>query len=149
MKISIQEDPQVQEVEVAIRCRSTDGQVAKILEALASVQPEPARKLTGWREGQAYLLDPADVLYADTADRRTFLYTAGEVFETELRLYELEERLRERGFLRAGKSCLINFDAIRSLRPDLGGRLRLTMMNGENIYVSRQYAPGVKQRLGL
>ena len=30
------------------------------------------------------------MLYIDTVDRGTFLYTAGGVYETRLRLYELE-----------------------------------------------------------
>ena len=82
-------------------------------------------------------------------DGRTFLYTAGEVFETPLRLYELEKLLAGRGFLRASKSAVVNFNAVRSLRPDLGGRLRLTMRGGEQIYASRQYAPGIKKKLGI
>lgn len=149
MRIRIQEEPQAGEVEIVIRCQSVSREIVRIVEALRKTQPGEASKLTGWREGQTYILQGEDVLYADTADKRTFLYTAGEVFESSLRLYELEERLAGQGFLRAGKSCLVNFNAIRSLRPDLGGRLQLTMSNGENIYVSRQYAPAIKNELGI
>ncbi len=95
------------------------------------------------------MLEPEKVLYIETVDKKTFLYTAKEVYETDLRLYELEERLGEREFFRATKSVLVNFNGIRSLRPDLGGRLRLAMVNGEALYVSRQYAPALKKRLGI
>ena len=106
-------------------------------------------KLTGQRGGETHILNAADVLYADTADRRTFFYTAEGVYETELRLYELEQRLAGAGFLRAGKSLLLNFDHIRALRPDFGGRLLATLSNGEKAVISRQFVPAFRKKLGL
>ena len=61
-------------------------------------------KLTGYRDGQTYIVDAFDVVYIDTADKRTFLYIATEVFESDLRLYELEEQLSKADFFRASKS---------------------------------------------
>ncbi|ANU53460.1 LytTR family transcriptional regulator DNA-binding domain-containing protein [Acutalibacter muris] len=149
MKIKMEVAPGITEPEIILRCAEAGEAAAGLLARLYELAAGETGKLTGQLEGQTYLLDPAKVLYADTADKRAFLYTAGAVYETELRLYELEERLRGRGFFRASKSALVNFNAIRSLRPDLGGRIRLTMENGEAVYVSRQYAPWLKKKLGL
>lgn len=149
MKIRMETAPDIPEPEIILRCPRADAEAAGLLAKLNDLAAREDSKLTGRLDGQMYLLDYGDVLYADTADKRTFLYTAGAVYETELRLYELEERLRSRDFFRASKSALVNFNAIKSLRPDLGGRIRLTMDNGEAVYVSRQYAPWLKKRLGL
>lgn len=152
MNLIMQEVPGLSAVELVIRYGNTSvGEAAALMEALQTfLSPsQQVRKLTGWQDGQAYPLDPEDVLYIDTVDRKTFLYTESGVYETDQRIYELEERLRERDFFRATKAMLVNFDAIRSLRPDLGGRLRLTMQGGETLYVSRQYAPYLKKKLGL
>lgn len=145
MKISIQEGPEFAETEVIVRCREATPQVMSMVAALRVFD----QKLTGEREGRTFLLDARDVLYAETVDKRAFLYTADGVFETPLRLYELEERLASRDFFRAGKSIVVNFSQIKSIRPDFGGRLELTMTNGERLFVSRQYVPVVKQKLGL
>lgn len=146
MQIKLEEDSALKEVEVLIRCPRVDGEAQKLLALLRAMD---GRKLTGERGGQTFLLEPASVLYIDTVDKRTFLYTEDGEYETPLRLYELEERLAPEDFFRAGKPLLVNFNAIESLRPDLGGRLRLTMRGGEAVYVSRQYAAGLKKRLGL
>ncbi|MEY8572973.1 LytTR family DNA-binding domain-containing protein [Oscillospiraceae bacterium 21-37] len=146
MQIKLEEDSALEEMEVLIRCPRADGEAQRLLALLRAMD---GRKLTGEQGGQTYLLDMEEVLYIDTVDRKTFLYTAEGVFETPLRLYELEDRLIGRGFFRASKSVIVNFNAIQSLRPDLGGRLRLTMRGGEAVYVSRQYAAGLKKRLGL
>lgn len=85
MRISIEEGEQYAETEILIRCRKTDPELVKLISLLQVFD----RKLTGIREGQTFLLEAADILYIDTADKKTFLYTAGEVYETPLRLYEL------------------------------------------------------------
>ena len=54
-----------------------------------------------------------------------------------------------RGILRAGKSVLLNFAHVAALRPDFGGRMRVTMSNGEVVVASRQYVPALKAKLGL
>ena len=149
MKIRIEEDQTAGEMEVVIRCREAAGEPVRRLLELLDGYGGPREKLTGWREGQAFLLEPGDVIYIEAVDKRTFLYTRGEVYETPMRLYELGEGLRERDFFRASKSAVVNFNAIRSLRPDLGGRLRLTMEGGDALFVSRQYAGALRRRLGL
>lgn len=145
MDIRIQEEPGRTEIQVVITCGQADGQVMKLLAAIRAMD----QKLTGMQEGQTFLLDFSEVLYIDTVDKKTFLYTADGVFETPLRLYELEERLCAHGFFRISKSAIVNFNAIQSLRPDLGGRLRLTLRSGEAVYASRQYAPVIKQKIGI
>ena len=69
--------------------------------------------------------------------------------ESKARQRELEEQLAPRDFVRVSKSAIVNFDQVRSLRPDLGGRLRLTLSNGEVVVANRQYVPAIKQKLGL
>ena len=145
MKVTVEERPGLEEPEVIIRCGRMDGQVSRLAELLRL----SGARLTGEKDGQTCILDEDEVLYIDTVDRGTFLYTAGGVYESRLRLYELEEQLAPRDFVRVSKSAIVNFDQVKSLRPDLGGRLRLTMRGGEQIYASRQYAPDIKKKLGL
>ena len=143
MKITLNQDPAFPEMEVIINCPQADEDILRLVAMLCIHQ----KKLVGILEGGRHLLDVKDILYIDTADKRTFLYTGKAVYESALRLYELEDSLRELDFLRAGRSAIVNFRRIRSIRPELGGRLLLTMDNGEQVYVSRQYAGEMKEKL--
>ncbi len=145
MKVTVEELPGLCHTEVIIRCPRLDAQASRLVELLRLSDA----RLTGERDGETCILDGADVLYIDTVDGSTFLYTAGGVYETRFRLYELEDQLAGRDFLRVSKSAIVNFAQVRSLRPDFGGRLRLTMANGEIVVVSRRYAPAIKAKLGL
>ncbi len=143
MKITLNQDPSFQETEVIIKCPQADEEILRLVAMLRVYQ----RKLVGMLEGESHLLDVKDVLYIDTTDKRTFLYTLGRVYESALRLYELENTLTELEFYRASRSCLVNFRHVRSIRPELGGRLLVTVEGGERLYVSRQCAPVWKEKL--
>lgn len=145
MKVTVEELPGLRQTEVTIRCPRLDARVSRLVDLLRLSDA----RLTGERDGETCILDAAEVLYIDTVDRGTFLYTADGVYETRLRLYELEDQLGGRDFIRVSKSAIVNFTQVRSLRPDFGGRLRLTMVNGEIIMVNRRYAPAIREKLGL
>ncbi|RHP35524.1 LytTR family DNA-binding domain-containing protein [Lachnotalea sp. AF33-28] len=145
MKITIQTDETQTEIAVDIRCPGLTPELEKVISLLRTLD----MKLTGQKERSTYILDVSQVLYIDSADKKTFLYTENEVYESDLRLYELEEQLARADFIRAGKSSIVNLRRIMSLRSEIDGRIRVTMSNGEKLVVSRQYAGILKQRLGV
>lgn len=144
MKIHLDIGLNQEETEVIIRCQSVNAEVKRLQELLDLFN----RKIKAIKNQQIYILDVIQILYIDTVDKRTFLYTAEDIYESNLKLYELEELLETSDFFRAGKSVIINFLHIKRIKPDFGGRLEVTMSNGEKLYVSRQYAINIKERLG-
>lgn len=144
MKITIQENEHQTEIEITICCMKNDEQVCELISVLSKYD----KKVTGMRAGNTYILNPSEILYFDSVDKKTFAYTKNEVYEIGLRLYELEQRL-PRCFFRASKAVIINIDKITSIRQDFGGRLEVVMVSGERLAVSRQYAQGLKTKLEM
>ena len=128
-----------------VNCRELTRDIERLVAAIQVVD----HKLIGKKDGQTYILDAANVLYVDTVDRRVFIYTDNDVFESRLKLYMLEEQLASLDFFRAGKSSIVSLRHIRSLQADIDGRLLVTMDNGERLVVSRQYSKHIKDRLGV
>lgn len=145
MKITIQDIPEGEEDEIIIRCREIDERLMKMIYALKAGRD----KMTVSKEGKLFQIQPASVYYFEAVDNRTFAYLEKEVYETRLRLYELEERLAGTDFFRATKSTIINLARVESLSPAFSGRFEVCMKNGEKLIVSRQYVPLLKEKLGL
>lgn len=145
MKIHINENDTNTETVITINCKRTDESILKMLAMLRIFD----QKITAQKEGETFLLDASEILYIESVDKKTFSYTNHDVYETPFRIYELEERLKDCDFIRISKSAVVNFNQIRSLRQEMGGRMRLTMNNGELIIASRQYVPVIKAKLGL
>jgi DNA-binding LytR/AlgR family response regulator len=142
VKITINTDDQYAETEIIVNCGRLGDDVEKILTAIKMLD----MKLTVHKDKRQYAIEAADVIYVESTDKRTFLYTATDVYESPLRLYELEEKLAGCNFLRASKNCLFNINHVQSIEPDLH-RLILTTANGIKLIVSRQYAAAVKLKL--
>jgi DNA-binding LytR/AlgR family response regulator len=142
MKISINTDEQRTETEIIVNCIRLDDDIDKLLAAIRMLD----MKLTVSKDKRHFVIDTADVIYIESTDKRTFLYTNTDVYESHLKLYELEEKLAGCNFLRASKNCLFNINHVQSIEADLH-RLILTTAKGIKLIVSRQYAAAVKQKL--
>jgi len=143
MKVTINTDERYTETEITVNCNRVSDDIDKLLAAIRLLD----MKLTGRKDGRQYILEAADVVYIDSIDKHTFLYTLNGVYESSLKLYELEAKLADRDFLRASKNCLFNINHIHSIEPDFDRRLILSMTGDIKLIVSRQYAAAVKEKL--
>lgn len=143
LKILIETDESVRGVEISIKCNEITPEIEKIITTLRMLNMQ----LTGAKDNEMFLIDIAEVLYIDTVDKKTFAYTKSEIYELNLRLYEVEKQLVQFGFFRANKSCIINFKHIKSLKADIDRRIKVSMTNGEKLIISRQYSDYIKERL--
>ena len=144
MKINVNVDNRFAETEIIINCAAMSDELEKVIAIVRTFDC----KLTGTKNGQTHILNTSKILYIDTVDKKTFLYTVTDIYETSLRLYELEQQLPANDFFRAGKSSIINFSKIKSLKPDIDGRIIVVMENNEKLIVSKQYAPFIRNKLG-
>lgn len=100
------------------------------------------------KDGKTFLCKISAIYYIESVDKRTYIYTKDDCYETKLRLYELEERLG--GFYaRCSKAMIVNLKKIKSVNSELSGRMNATLLNGESIVISRSYVKEIKRRLEI
>ena len=145
MKISINIDPSLKDTEIVVNCAALTPETESVIAALRIMDSQ----MTVIKDDESYIIDIAKIVYIESVDRRTFVYTESECYETKLKLYEMEERLCGSGFLRISRSCLVHLRFVRSIKAEFDRKLRLTLENGEQMIVSRQYADELKKRLGV
>ena len=144
MKIRVEEIANLGETEVVVRCEKRDGSVDKIVGILERLEDS----LLVRKEGRSYRILPRDILYFESVDDKVFVYTRNDVYETALRLYELEDFLRNTTFLRVNKNTIVDSAKIVSFRPVLNGRMEARLQNGESVEISRAYVSALKILLG-
>ena len=145
MKIVIKIDETISETEIQVSCKQLTEEVENMIATLRIMNEQ----MFVHKDQETYLLDVSRISYIESVERKSFVYTEDDVYESKLKLYEMEEKLCQLGFFRLSKSCLLNLKFIRSIRNDVERRLRLTLSNGEQVLVSRQYAEEIKRRLGV
>ncbi|MDR2546113.1 MAG: LytTR family transcriptional regulator DNA-binding domain-containing protein [Lachnospiraceae bacterium] len=143
MKIIVNEGQA--ELVITIDCPLYTPQISQMVAELRSF----GQKLSGTKDGQTHLIERQDVFYVESVDKRCFIYTEADVYETSQKLYQFEECQGDLHFFRSSKSQVVNIMKISSLCPDFGGRIEIVMENGEKLVVSRQFARTLKERLGV
>ena len=145
MKIEIDIDEKYRDTGVKICAPSLTRDVEKVVAMMRMINMQ-----IGVRKGdEIVLLDTDEILYIDAVERKTFVYTQDETYESELKLYEMEQELLKQDFLRVSKQSIVNLRKIKSLKADINRKVRLTLTNGEQIVVSRMYADELRKKLGL
>ena len=145
MKIHVELNPALQELLVNILA---PGETPELTSLLSRLEEQPP--LTGFRDGGAVPLDPAEVLRFYGEDKEVRAQTLdGAVHTVRLRLYELEERLDRRTFVRVSHSEIVNWKRVTALDLSLSGTIRVTLEGGVVTYVSRRYVKKIKEVLGI
>ena len=143
MNVQVETGVREDEELVLIRCREVTDEVREIEAFVKSRQGS----LSGVSDEERYEVAVTDVCYIESVDGKTFLYTEGRVYESTCRLYELEERLKPKHFLRVSKPMLVNLMKIRSIRPAFNGRFTAVLSSGEKVIISRNYVKALKAAL--
>ncbi|MDD7266824.1 MAG: LytTR family DNA-binding domain-containing protein [Lachnospiraceae bacterium] len=120
---------------------------AEIEQAVALLQ-EHHIHMPVYCEGKISMLPIRDIYYIEVVDKKTFVYTKDNCFETKHRLYELERVLDYR-FRRCSKSMIINIMKIRYVHTQVYGRMEAKLLNDECILISRSYVKDLKKGLGI
>lgn len=132
-------------LKVLIQCRMADDEVLRLKSHIELFD----NKLYAKRADEYCFINASEVLYFEAVDNRTFLYTKEDVLEIRQRLYELEDCLSGKDFIRISKSIIVNINQIRSLKPELNRTILATMFNGECLSISRKYVPAVRKLLSI
>lgn len=147
MIVNIIENSNINETKINIECKKTDEKIIKLISLIKNMDNN--EKIIGINNGETYCLNPNDILYFEAVDRKTFCYTEDGIFEIAMKLYEIEDKYKEKSYLRISKSFVLNLDRVKSIKPEIDGKMLATMDNGEKIYISRQYVPLFKKKIGI
>lgn len=145
IKITIENIPNGIEPEVIIRCNEVDDSLLQLIDSIKSA----SKKLVGITDLQMHIINPKDVFYFESVDNKVFIYCQEKVFESRLKLYEIEKVYENWDFFRASKSTILNITKIDSVKPVFYGRFEALLQNGEKVFISRQYVPVLRKKLGL
>ena len=145
MKITIENIPVGNEPEIIIKCNKPDDSLLQLIYAIKSA----SKNLIGIKNLQMHIISPKDVFYFESVDNKVFIYCEEKVFQSRLKLYEIETEYENRDFFRASKSIILNISKIESVSPIFYGKFEALLQNGEKVFISRQYVPIFKKKIGL
>lgn len=146
MKIRFEIDASCSEPEVVIRAAGMTEEINQIIRQLGEESPS---LIPGIQDDRIELLNPDDLIRVYAQNGKIFAVTAKGEYALRQRLYEWEERLDKRRFVRISNSEIINLNQVLHFDLNLVGTICVRLSNGTTTYVSRRYVSKIKQLLGL
>lgn len=138
MKIQIDIDPTVTDLEVTLKCAQIDETVAAVQKALTAISADTGKM--AFRQGETeYFFSVKKVLFFETDEGKIRAHTATDEFTVDYKLYELEELLPSY-FMRVSKSTILNVRQVYGITRNLTASSKVEFQNSHKIvYVSRNY----------
>ena len=146
MKVELKLDPELREPKILILAGDETEELRRLMEQLEGLRLDP---VPVWREEERLMMAQGDFLRFFADGKGVSAQTADGTYETRLRLYELEERLDPRRFVRISNSEIVNLDRVTALDLSLTGTIRMTLDETVQTYVSRRHVKKIKETLGL
>ena len=146
MRVEVKLDAALTEPKVIILTARMTEEVNAMIQMLSETEP---KLITGFREDTVAVLDEKDILRIYAASGKVFAVQPSGKYTLRLRLYEVEERLKQQYFVRISNSEIINLKKVRSFDLSLTGTICVVLADGSKTYASRRYVTKLKGVLGI
>ena len=149
MKVGINIDRSVEEVEVLITAQEQSRTVNALYKHIVEFDKKSLETLTAYKDDIAKIVNVADVFRIYTGNQKVYIQTHQGEYAIRYRLYELEAALDKKQFLRISNSEIVNIKKIRDIDLSIIGWICIRFEDNTQTYVSRRYIPKIKKSLGI
>ena len=146
MQIEIKIDETCREPKVVILTDRITDEVNNLFNSLNGSQPQA---VAGFQQDRIEILDPEQIIRCYAAGQRVYAQTRQGEYTIRLRLYELEERLDKRSFVRISNSEIINIKRVISMDLSFSGTICVNLEGDTVSFASRRYVTKIKKLLGI
>lgn len=143
MKLIINQNEAINDMEITINCSKIDQRVKNLIDYIRQC----STSLMGLIDGMTVSVPLDTILYIESIDRKTFFYDKRRVFQGKESLSFLENKLDNSLFIRISKNCIVNIAFISSTYPLENHKLGLLLKDGERLVVGRTYTEKLESRL--
>ncbi|WP_235860767.1 LytTR family DNA-binding domain-containing protein [Peptoniphilus porci] len=105
--------------------------------------------LIGFFGSKIKILKPSKIYRIYTEDSKIFAESIDEKYLIKKRIYQLEDELKSKKFVRISNSELINLNLVESFDLSYSGTISVRMRNNSTTFVSRRYVKKIKNILGV
>ena len=146
MKVEIKINSTIKEDKVVIYAKEITEEIKKIVKLLENDSKDI---ITGIHEEKIYILKPNEINYFYSENQKILAKTIDKVIQVKLKLYEIEEMLGNKGFIRISNSVIANINKINNIEMSFNGVMCIRFKNGDKEYSSRRYVKKIKEALAL
>ncbi len=154
MKVEVIIKPGEPTAKVTITASELNKEINELLEFIGTLTKEEEKEtedtlITGFIDEKVEIIDEERIMRIYSSNSKTFICTPEAEYRSRLRLYEFEDRLENKYFVRISKSEIINLHMVKSFDLGLVGTICVRFVDGSCTYVSRRFVSKIKGILNV
>lgn len=146
MRVEIKIDSSYSEPKIIILTAAMTEEVNIIVSKLSKETPQ---LISGIKDEKVELIEQDGLIRVYANSGKVFAVTDKGEYTLRLRLYEMEEILDGKRFVRISNSEIINLKKVENFDLNFTGTICVRLTNGTITYVSRRYVSKIKSILGV
>ena len=146
LKIEVKLDENCLETKIIILTQKMTDEITALMQRMSDYTPQG---IVGFDGDDVRFLEMSDIVRIYAAIGKVFAVIGNKEYILRLRLYEAEERLNGKGFVRISNSEIINIKKAKKFDLSTAGTICVSLSNGNISFVSRRYVTKIKKTLGI
>lgn len=137
MKIETKISDEFEEICIQIQAPSLTEEVKDIVRVIAKFKSQISN-IIATKDNRIFPIELEDVICFYSKERQNFVKTMEDTYEIQYKLYELEEVLADKGFIRISNSCIINIGKVKCFDTSMIGTIDVIFKDNTKKAVSRR-----------
>ncbi|MBO5609669.1 MAG: LytTR family transcriptional regulator [Eubacterium sp.] len=138
-------DKRYKQIELHVCNEELNDEVKSVVRELHEIFDETIAAVD--ERGNRCKLAPSEIVSFYSEGQKVMALGSRGKYSVGMKLYELEEGLAKKTFVRISRSEIVNYRRIKSLDMSVTGTIKITMKNGYETYVSRRNIARIKELL--
>ena len=146
MNIELKIDEKCKDNKIIIQANKMTKEIENVFELLKQVNES---KFLVTLNEETFFITENDIESIYSMDKKVFIKTEDNTYQTKQRLYEFENILPSNDFIRISNSEIVNLNKVKSINTRILGSIVITFFSGYKTYSSRRYIARIKEVLGI
>lgn len=146
IKIQTNISREFKEPSIIINAPEVSNEIQNIIQYLSKISDIPTQ-IIGNKNNKIYFIDLSKVVCFFSKDKYNYARTKEEIYRVKYKLYELEEMLNKRDFIRISNSCIININQVECFDISILGTVLVKFKDKTQESVSKRNIPQIKKLL--
>ncbi len=137
IKINTNISSEFEETLVTINAPELSEEVQKLIQYISNINVVP-NQIVGNKNNEIYFIDLEKVICFFSKEKYNYVKTKKDTYKVKHKLYELENSLRQKGFIRISNSCIINVKQVKCFDTSILGTVLVKLKDGSQETVSKR-----------
>ncbi|MDR0302413.1 MAG: LytTR family transcriptional regulator [Treponema sp.] len=142
MIFKLEQDAAQNDIEIVIKYPAENKNIDDIVSFLKTFDTQ----IECYSRNGIKKVNVSDIYYIESKDKLAVVFCENESYQTNFRLYQINQKLKDKGFVQVSKYCILNINKLDKFKPLLNSRMEAVLTNGARIYINRNYLANIKRK---